>query len=66
MTSVLKKLIDLRCRRSLTQADVARKMGVSRQQINNIESGRQGDPSIRTIERYAKAIKARIEVVSSR
>ena len=45
------------------QADVARRMGVSRQQINNTENLRQGYPSIRTVERYAKAVGAKILVI---
>jgi DNA-binding XRE family transcriptional regulator len=39
-------------------------MGVTRQQVYNIETGRQGHPSIRTVERYAKAVGARILVVT--
>ncbi len=64
MTTVLQQLIRLRHRKGLGQSDVARKMGVSRQQVYNIETGRQGHPSIRTIERYARAVEARILVVS--
>lgn len=45
-------------------SEVARKMGVSRQQVYNIETGRQGYPSILTVERYAKAVGARVVVVS--
>ena len=44
--------------------DVARKMGVTRQQVYNIETGRQGYPSILTVERYAKAVGARVVVVA--
>lgn len=62
MTKILKTLIQLRRKRDITQSEVARKMGVSRQQVYNIESGRQGDPSARTLERYAKAIGARLVV----
>lgn len=35
-------------------------MGVSRQQIYNIETGINGYPSIVTVERYAKAIRCRL------
>jgi len=45
------------------QSDVARKMGVTRQQIYNIETGRQGYANIRTVERYAKAVGAKVVVV---
>ena len=63
LTKVLKDLIRLRKSR-MTQAEVARKMKVSRQQVYNIESGYAGDPSVRTLERYAKAIGAKIQIVS--
>jgi transcriptional regulator with XRE-family HTH domain len=48
----------------MTAAEAARKMGVSRQQVYNIENATQGAPSIVTVERYAKAIGARLKVVS--
>ncbi len=37
-------------------------MGVTRQQVYNIETGRQGHPSILTVERYARAVGARVVV----
>lgn len=61
MTKVLKELIRLR-RQRMSQSDMARRLGVSRQQVYNIESGRQGHPSIKTLEKYAKAVGARIVV----
>jgi DNA-binding XRE family transcriptional regulator len=64
VTTVLRQLVHLRRRRELSQAEVARRMGVTRQQVYSIETGRQGHPSILTIVRYAKAVGARIEVVS--
>jgi len=47
----------------MTASEAARKMGVSRQQVYNIESGYQGHPSILTVERYAKAIGAKLVVL---
>lgn len=38
-------------------------MGVSRQQVYEMETGRSGDPTARTLERYAKAIGVHIVVV---
>jgi transcriptional regulator with XRE-family HTH domain len=58
----MKELVKLR-RRKMKAAEAARKMGVSRQQIYNIESGYQGDPTILTVERYAKAIGVKLEVL---
>ncbi len=37
-------------------------MGVSRQQVYNMETGRQGHPSILTVERYARAVGARVVI----
>lgn len=64
MTKVMKQLVNIR-RKKMSASDVARLMGVSRQQVWNIEEGYQGDPSIRTIERYAKAIGAKLVVEAS-
>lgn len=63
MTKVLRTLVKLR-RERMTQAELARRMKISRQQANSIESGRAGDPSARTLERYAKAIHVRLVVES--
>ena len=64
VTTVLDQLIRIRRRKKLRQAEVARRMGVTRQQVFNLETGRQGHPSIHTLERYARAVEARIHVVS--
>lgn len=58
----MKTLVRLR-RKRMTASDAARKMKVTRQQIYNIESGYQGDPSILTVERYAKAIGVKVVVM---
>lgn len=47
----------------MTASEAARKMGVSRQMVYNVEVSYQGDPSTKTMERYAKAIGAKILVV---
>lgn len=59
---VMQKLVRLR-RKKMTASEAARRMGVSRQQVYNIESEYQGAPSILTVERYAKAIGAKIVVL---
>lgn len=61
-TMVMKKLVRLR-RKKMTASEAARRMGVSRQQVYNIESEYQGAPSILTVERYAKAIGAKVVVL---
>lgn len=62
MTRVMKELIKLR-RKKMTASEAARKMKVSRQQVYNIETGCQGYPTILTVERYAKAVGAKVIVV---
>lgn len=64
MTRVMRELVRLR-RRKMTASEAARSMGVSRQQVYNVETGCQGHPTIHTVERYAKAIGARVMVVDS-
>jgi len=61
-TKVMRALVRLR-RKKMRASEVARRMGVARQQIYNIETERQGPPSILTVERYAKAVGAKIKVV---
>lgn len=62
-TKVMKDLVRIR-KRTLKAAEVARRMGVTRQQVYNIETGRQGHPTILTVERYARAVGAKIQVVA--
>lgn len=64
MTKVMQALIRVR-RKRMTASEAARRMEVTRQQIHNIESGSNGHPSILTIERYAKAVGAKVVVVES-
>ena len=64
LTKVMKELVSLR-RRKMTASEAARKMNVSRQQVYNIETGCQGHPTIYTVERYARAIGAKVLVVDS-
>lgn len=61
--TVLQQLVRLRLKKQLRQTDIARRMKVTRQQVYNIETGRQGHPSILTVEKYAKAVGARVVVV---
>jgi transcriptional regulator with XRE-family HTH domain len=61
-TQVMKKLVRLR-RKKMTASEAARRMGVSRQQIYNVEKEYQGAPSILTVERYAQAIGAKLIIL---
>ena len=63
MHSLLKVMVRLRRKKKLRPIDVAKKMGVSRQQVYNLETGRDGNPKVGTLERYAKAVGAKLCVV---
>lgn len=41
-------------------------MGISRQQVYTMETGRDGDPTARSLERYAKAIGVKIVIVDKK
>jgi transcriptional regulator with XRE-family HTH domain len=48
-------------RADLTQGDVAALMGATQSVVARIESGR-GTPSLRTVQRFANAVGARVVV----
>jgi putative transcriptional regulator len=54
------RVADLRAERSWTQADLALRIGVSRQSINAIETGKF-DPSLPVAFRLAKLFELTIE-----
>lgn len=57
----MQELVEIR-RKRMSASEAARRMDVSRQQIYNIENATSGSPSLTTIERYAKAVGARLLV----
>jgi transcriptional regulator with XRE-family HTH domain len=63
VTKTLKALVRLRRKKKMTQVEVGRRMKKSRQQVSNLESGRQGNPSIKSLEEYARAVGANLKVV---
>lgn len=54
-------LIEARARASLTQAQVAERMGTTQAVIARLESGR-AKPSTRTLERFARATGTRLRI----
>jgi putative transcriptional regulator len=60
--SVRNDLRERRAVREWSQADLAEKLGVSRQTVNAIETGKY-DPSLELAFRIARLFKARIEDV---
>jgi ribosome-binding protein aMBF1 (putative translation factor) len=59
--AVAEALIDARTKANLRQEDVARRMKTSQTAIARLESGR-GNPSLKTLQRYAKAIGAKLKL----
>ena len=53
-------LRELRAAREWSQADLAERLGVSRQTVNAIETGKY-DPSLELAFRIARVFKSRIE-----
>ncbi|WP_117208938.1 helix-turn-helix transcriptional regulator [Allorhizocola rhizosphaerae] len=56
------RITDLRTERGWTQAELAQRIGVSRQTINAIETGKF-DPSLPTAFRLAKLFDLKIEEI---
>lgn len=61
---ILTTLVAERHRAGITQVELARRLGVTQAVVARLESGQQ-DPKISTLERYARAIGATIQVMSS-
>ncbi len=53
--TIAQKLISERLKAHLTQKEVAKKMGTTQSAVARLESG-EGLPTIKTIERYARAL----------
>ncbi len=54
-------LISLRKRRSLSQTEVARRMGIGQSSLSGFEK-ESSDPKLSTLQRYARAIGSRLRV----
>jgi predicted transcriptional regulator len=63
--ALLKRMISARRKLGLTQADVARRMGISSPAVARLESSLlrgTHSPSLSTIGRYAEAVGCRVDV----
>lgn len=58
---IVATLIDLRQRQRLTQTQVAERMGTTQSVVSKFEQG-TGDPHLSTLQRYARAVNARLYV----
>ncbi len=53
------RLKELRAKRNMSQADLARASGVSREYIARLELAQQ-DPTLGTLEKLAKALRVKV------
>ena len=58
--NLARTLIEARVASGLTQAEVAKRMGITQPTIARLESGHK--PSFKTLERYAEAVGARLAI----
>lgn len=58
-------LIEARASGSLSQAEIARRMGTSQPAVARLESGR-GNPSLATLRRYAEATGTKLKITFER
>ena len=59
LTALIRRLTALRKRSSLTQLEVAERMGTTQSAVSDFENG-EHDPQFSTIQRYARALGMRI------
>ena len=55
-------LVSARVAAGMTQAEVAARMWTTKSVVSRLESGRQTRPTLTTIERYAAAVGATVEI----
>ena len=55
---------DARLAAGLTQAELARRLGVAPARISDIEAGRNPDPRVQLVERVAAALDVSIEAIT--
>ena len=61
-TSVIRSIKDSRICRKLTQMQVAAYMGTSQSAVSDLETGRNSNLTIETLEAYAKACGCRLKI----
>jgi DNA-binding XRE family transcriptional regulator len=60
--ATLAKLRQEREQQGLSLTDMAQRTGIDRATISKLENGRQPNPTLATLKRYAKALGKRIEI----
>jgi transcriptional regulator with XRE-family HTH domain len=55
-------LVAARTAACMTQADVAARMGTTKSAVSRLESGVRSSPTLRSVEKYAAAVGALVEI----
>ncbi len=56
------RLAEARKRRSMTQVELANRMGISQKRVSEVENGRISSLRVSTLERYAQGIGGKLRV----
>lgn len=56
------RIADIRRKKKLTQAQLARKMGTTQQTVSRLESGEYDGYTLKTLERVARATKSHLVI----
>lgn len=62
LQSLVADFVAARTAAGMTQGDVAARMGTTKSAISRLESGRYSRPTLDTIEKYAQAVGARVDI----
>jgi predicted transcriptional regulator len=62
LQTLVADLVAARTGAGMTQQEVATRMSTSKSTISRLESGRFARPTLNTIERYVRAVGARVEI----
>lgn len=63
--SLVEQLTRIRLSRGLTQAAIARRMGIGKSAVCNLERNPGRDPKLSTLTRYAHALKLQITLADA-
>jgi predicted transcriptional regulator len=62
LQALVAELVAARTAVCMTQEDVAARMGTTKSVVSRLESGMHNRPTLRTIQRYALAVGASVEI----
>jgi len=60
--ALVRELLGARSRASLTQEEVAERMGTTKSAVSRLESAGKHSPSVSTLQKYAEAVGSRVEI----